>query len=235
MIAKIKEKREIAKGMLEVVFDTGGQELIHAPGQFCKVTIVNPHYTDNRGNGRFLGFTSSPSQKNTFSVLTRLGVSGFKKSLAEMPAGSEVDISGIDGRIKLPEDKNLPLVFIAGNIGIAPIMGILRYCNEINWLYTITLVYVNENRESAAFFEELEGFAKLSSNFNMIAVMTNDPQWTGEKSNIDSKFIKDHFLQPEKNLYYVTGIPAFVPAVLREIKTAGIPLINIKMEIFTGY
>lgn len=232
---KIKEKKEIAKGMLEVAFDTGGQELIHTAGQFCKVTIVNPPYTDNRGNGRFLGFTSSPSMKGAFTVLTRIGVSGFKKSLAELAPGADVDISGIDGRIKLPEDKNQQLVFIAGNIGIAPVMSILRFCHETNWPYIINLIYVNPDRESAAFFDELEGFGKESSKFKMTFVMTDDPGWTGEKRIINAQFIKDYFPQPEKNLYFVTGVPGFAPNTFREIIAAGVPPTNMKMEIFTGY
>lgn len=235
MVVKIKERKEIAKGMLEVVFDTGGQEINYSAGQFCKVTLINPPYTDNRGDGRFLGFTSSPSQKDTFSVLTKLGVSAFKKSLIEIPLGTEVDINGIDGRLKLPEDKNQPLVFVAGDIGIAPIMSILRFCNETSWPYTITLIYVNENRESAAFFDELEGFEKESDKFKMISSMTGDGLWTGEKRSINSQFILDHFPRPENNLYFVTGVPGFAPVVLREIKAAGVSPLNIRMEIFTGY
>ncbi len=235
MIVKIKEKKEIAKGTLMVVFDLLGQELNFKPGQFSKVTLINPPYSDDRGNNRFLGFTTSPSDKGSFAIVTRMGISAFKRSLAELPIGTEVEIGGIDGRINLPEDRNQPLVYVTGGIGITPIMGILRFCHGNSWPYTITLVFSNKNRESAPFFEELEGFTKETKKFHLIATMTQDPQWPGEKRKINAQFIKDYFPQPEKNIYFVTGTPRFVPNVFLEIKNAGVPIQNIKMEIFTGY
>jgi predicted ferric reductase len=65
--------------------------------------------------------------------------------------------------------------------------------------------------------------------------MTQDPQWSGEKRKINGQFIKDYFPQPQTNIYFVTGTPRFVPAVFREIKNAGVPILNLRMEIFTGY
>lgn len=232
---KIKDRHEIAKETLLVTFDLLGQELNFKAGQFCRVTLLNPPYNDNRGNSRFFGFVTSPSEKGTFSILTRMGVSAFKKSLLEVPLGTEVEVGGIDGHIILPQDMNKLLVFVAGGIGIAPVMGILRFCHEQSWPYKITLVYSNENREWAAFLDELMGFAAGGQKFKLIATMTQDSQWRGEKRRINAEFIKDHFPEPDKNLYFITGTPRFVTAVFRELKEAGVAPVNIKMEIFTGY
>lgn len=236
MIVKIKEKKEIAKGTLMVTFDSIGAGLEFEAGQFCKVKLINPPYMDNRGEGRFLGFTTSPSNKDYFSVVTRLGVSAFKKSLVELPIGTEVEIGEIGGRVnKLPEDKNQQIVFVSGGIGIAPVMGILRYCRENLWPYKMTLLFSNKDRESAPFFGEIEEFTKETDKFRMIATMTDNPVWTGEKRRIDTQFIKEYLPEPEKNVYAVTGTPRFVPTVFRAIQAAGVPVTNLKMEIFTGY
>ena len=153
MIAKLKASKEIAEGYLFVTFDLLGQEINFKPGQFFALTLINPPYTDDRGNRRFLGFVDSPSEKAIFSVLTKKGVSGFKKSLVDLPLGSEVEVSGIDGHIHLPEDKSQPVIFITGGVGIAPIMSILRWSDKQTWPYQLTLVYVNENRDSAPFID----------------------------------------------------------------------------------
>ena len=235
MIAKIKERKEIATDKLYVAFDLSGQNVPFKAGQFFSLTLLNPPYTDNRGNSRFLGIVNSPSQKDFFSVLTQMGVSGFKKSLAELPLGTDVDISGIDGRIHLPEDINQPVVFIAGGVGIAPIMSIIRWSKEQNWPYKLTLIYVNENRESSAFLEELETYAKENQNFKLIPVMTNTPDWTTIKSFIDSSFIKNKFPNPENNKYFITGAPRFATTMMVTLKEAGVTIPNITMELFTGY
>jgi ferredoxin-NADP reductase len=235
MIVKIIDRKEIAKKTMLVTFDTLGQDLNFKAGQFCTLTLLNPLYTDDRGNKRFLGFSTSPSDKSSFSITTRMGVSAFKRSLLELPLGTEVDISGIDGRINLPEDKTKPLVFIAGGIGISPVMGIIRHCRETSWPYSITLVYSNRDRESAPYLDELEMYARENQKFRLIAVMTADPGWSGEKRRVTSQFIKEYFPEPEKYLFYVTGTPRFVPSVFKEIRDSGASPLNIKMEIFTGY
>lgn len=235
MKVKIQDKKEIAKGTLQVTFYSSGEEVKFKAGQFCRVTLINPPYSDTRGNKRFLGFTTSPSQKNTFSVATRMGVSAFKKSLAELPIGTEVEIGEMDGRLILPEDKSKHIVFVAGGIGIAPVMGLLRFCHEESWPYNITLIYSNTSREWTPFLEELEGFGKETQKFKLIATMTQDPQWEGEKRKVDGKFIKEYFPKPEENLYFVVGTPRFVPMVFKEIRDIGVSILNLRMEIFTGY
>ena len=235
MKVKIQDKKEIAKGTLQVTFDSSVEEVRFKAGQFCRVTLINPPYSDMRGDKRFLGFTTSPSQKNTFSVATRLGVSAFKKSLAGLSLGTEVEIGEIDGRLILPEDKSKHIVFVAGGIGIAPIMGLLRFCHEESWPYNITLIYSNTNREWAPFLEELEGFVKETQKFKLIATMTQDPQWQGERRRVDGEFVKEYFPNIEENLYFVAGTPRFVPAVFKEIRDIGVPILNLRMEIFTGY
>ena len=234
MKVKILDKKD-AKGTLEVTFDSSVEEVKFKAGQFCRVTLINPPYSDTRGNKRFLGFTTSPSQKNTFSVATRMGISAFKKSLAELPIGTEVEIGEIDGRLILPEDKSKRIVFVAGGIGISPVMGLLRFCREEHWPYDMTLIYSNTSREWAPFLEELEGFAKETEKFKLVATITQDPQWRGEKRRINGEFIKEYFPKPEENIYFVVGTPRFVPMVFKEIRDAGVPILNLRMEIFTGY
>lgn len=235
MKVKIQDKKEVAKDTLQVTFDSSAEEVNFNPGQYCRVTLINPPYTDDRGDKRFLGFITSPSQKNTFSILTRLGPSAFKKSLAELPIGTEVEIDHIDGRLILPDDKTKHIVFVIGGIGIAPIMGLLRYCHEQSWPYNMTLIYSNTNRESTPFLEELENFAKETEKFKLITIITQDPEWQGEKRKINGEFIKEHFPKPEENLYFIVGTTRFAPTVFRSIKDIGVSITNLRMEIFTGY
>lgn len=235
MTAKIKARKEIAKNMLYVELDLLGQDVPFIAGQFFSLTLINPLYTDNRSNSRFLGIVNSPSEKSIFSVLTRTGVSAFKKSLAEIPIGTEVEIGGIDGHIHLPEDKSQPVVFIAVGVGIAPFMSIIRWCNENSWPHTLTLLYINEDRASAAFLEELEGYAKDNQQLKLITIMTQDSEGQGEKRQVDAQLIKDYFPNPEKNIYFITGAPQVAPNVFRSLIQAGVPAKQLTMEIFTGY
>ncbi len=236
MIVKLKDRREIAKDTLELVFDTLGQDIGFKAGAYFKLTLLNPLYKDQRGIARFLGFSSSPSIKEYFTTTTRTGPSAYKRTLMEMPIGTEVEIGELGGRVnQLPDDTSQHIVIVAGGIGICPIIGILRYCKEQNWPYNMTLVYSNTDVARAVYLSELEGFAKDTDKFKLITTITGDAGWSGEKRRINAEFIKEYFPDPEKNVYAVTGTPRFVPGVFREIQAAGVPIINIKMELFTGY
>lgn len=230
-----KEKQNVAEGMLYITFSTINEDLNFRAGQFCRLTLVNPPYSDNRGNSRILGFTTSPSLKDSFSILTKEGVSAFKKSLAQMKPGDAAEIGEYGGLISLPQDVNQKLVFIAGNIGVAPVLAVLRHCREINWPYKITLIYVNDKLAKTPFLEMLGDFAKESDRFTLINTITDDPLWTGEKRNVTSELIKELIQNPQEYLYFITGVTTFCPTIFKELLKCGVDTTKIKMEIFTGY
>ena len=59
-------------------------------------------------------------------LATRLRDSAFKRSLAELPEGAEVDVEQPKGSFVLPEDASNHHVFLAGGIGITPFRSMLR-------------------------------------------------------------------------------------------------------------
>src|ERR671931_1327328 len=108
MHAKIKEKREVAKGTLMVVFDLLGQEVDFQAGQYFWVTLLDPPYDDERGNRRHITVATSPTERGVLGLATRLRDSAFKRSLDELPVGTAVDVEQPKGEFVLPEDSDRP-------------------------------------------------------------------------------------------------------------------------------
>jgi hypothetical protein len=117
MRATIKEKREVAKGTLLVLFDLLGEEFEYRPGQYFWVELLEPPYEDEKGPRRHLSAVTSPSERRVIGLCTRLRDSAFKRSLAELPVGAAVEVEPPKGKFVLPEDASRPLVFVAGGIG----------------------------------------------------------------------------------------------------------------------
>lgn len=234
MIAKIKDKKEVAEGTLQVSFQLP-QDVQFKAGQYMFVTLINPPYTDEKGNRRQFSINNSPNQKNILTMTTRLTDSAVKRSLKELPIGTEVGIGPIAGVFTLPEDISKPLVLIAGGIGITPFMSMLSYIKEEKLSYKITLLYSNRNQASTAYLKELQELATLIPNFKLILTMTEDNGWTGERRKIDSHFIKEYFPNVNDNLYMVVGPPMMVEAIEKALLEAGVKSENIKKENFTGY
>jgi ferredoxin-NADP reductase len=234
MIATIKNKKEIAAGTLLVDFELKNRISFQA-GQYFFITLIDPPYTDAKGSVRHFTIVNSPNQPEIITMATRISETAFKKSLKELPIGTEVEIGEIKGNFVLPEDSKKPFVFIAGGIGITPFISMLRYINEEKLNYKITLLYSNRNQESTAFFDELKDLAKKNKKLKVIFTMTDDPVWTGEKRRIDQDLIKNQVANYQSSVYLIAGPPAMVEATKQQLSTIGITDNNVMIENFFGY
>jgi ferredoxin-NADP reductase len=235
MKAKIKEKREVAKGTLMVVFDLLGQEVDFRPGQYFWVTLLDPPYDDEKGPRRHISVVTSPTERGVLGLCTRLRDSAFKRSLAELPVGTEVEVEEPKGSFVLPEGTDRPYVFIAGGIGITVFRSMLRYIADKGLPYRVTLVYSNRDQESAAFLDELQAL-ELPGGFRLVATMTQDPGWAGETRRIDAELLRVHLDQELGSYtYMVAGPPTMAEGTVETLKSAGIPEEQISSDGFSGY
>lgn len=236
MRATIKERREIAKGTLLVVFDLLGKEVRFQPGQYFFVTLPDIGYQDEKGLRRHITAVTSPNETGVLGLATRLRESAFKQTLQELPLGAEVDVEPPKGEFALPEDTARPLVFVAGGIGITVFRSMLRYIREESLPYKITLIYSNRNQAEAAFLDELREHERELPEFRLILTMTQDPAWSGESRRIDPGFFKD-YLGENLNDYrfMVAGPPGMVEGMKEALREAGVSEQNVIPENYTGY
>jgi ferredoxin-NADP reductase len=236
MKATIKEKREVAKGTLLVLFDLDGAELDYQPGQYFFVELLDPPYDDDKGGRRHFTAVTSPSEPGVVGFCTRLRESAFKRSVAELAVGAEADIEPPKGSFVLPDPSEGPLVFVAGGIGITPFRSMLRYIADEELPHRVTLVYSNRDRDSAAFLDELEEIERGSTDLRLVATMTDDESWPGERRRIDAAFFRDQLGDGlDGASYMVAGPPGFSKAVTGELEEAGVDPDNISTDSFSGY
>jgi ferredoxin-NADP reductase len=236
MRAKIKEKSEVAKGTLMVVFDLLGEDVEFAPGQYFWVTLLDPPYDDEKGPRRHITVVTSPNDRGVLGLATRMRDSAFKRSLAELPVGAEVEVEQPKGDFLLPADTQQPYVFVAGGIGITVFRTMLRYIAEESLPHRVTLVYSNRDRDSAAFLDELEELAGAHPNLKLVLTMTDDPGWDGETRRIDAEMLRDHLGDElDSFTYLVAGPPSMVEAVVEALHQAGVPEDQVRPERFSGY
>src|SRR2546423_12893879 len=118
MQALVKKTREVAQGTLLVVFDLQGQEVDFRPGQYFWVELPNHGYQDEKGLRRHISVVTSPTEHGVLGLCTRLRDTAFKKTLAELQVGDEVDVEPPKGDYVLPQDTSPDYVFVAGGIGV---------------------------------------------------------------------------------------------------------------------
>jgi ferredoxin-NADP reductase len=234
--ARIKEKEEVAKGTLLVVFDLLGKEVDFTPGQYFFVTLVDPPYEDEKGPRRHITVVTSPNERGVLGLCTRLRDTAFKRSLAELPVGTEVEVEEPKGNFLLPDDTDQEYVFIAGGIGITVFRSMLRYIAEEDLPHRVTLVYSSRDRESTPFLDELRQLDRERDNIRVVLTMTEDPAWDGESRRVDADFLRDHL---DKDIgsytYLVAGPPDMVNGVTEMLQAAGVPEEQVRPDRFSGY
>ena len=236
MQARISDKQEIARDTMLVLLDLFGEEVDFHPGQYFWVTLPDTGHQDERGLRRHITVVTSPNERGVLGFATRLRDTAFKRTLRDLPVGTTVDAEAPKGSFALPDDTSRPLVFIAGGIGITVFRSMLRYIVEEGLPHQVTLVYSNRDRESTAFFEELEAMDRDHENIRVVFVMTDDPEWEGEKRRVDAGVLREH-LEGELGdyVYIAAGPPGMVEAMESVLKGAGLPEEQVLVQRFAGY
>jgi len=233
--AQVTEKREVARGTLLVIFDLLGAEVDFKPGQYFWVELLDPPYDDEKGPRRHITVVTSPTERGVLGLCTRLRDSAFKRSLAEVEVGDEVEVEEPKGEFVLPEDTEQRYVFVAGGIGITVFRCMLRYIADTGKPYKVTLVYSNRDRESTAFLDELQELEQTLPEFRLLVTMTDDDGWEGETRRIDAQMLRDHLGELQPFTYLVAGPPAMVEGVAGQLGEAGVPGEQVLASRFSGY
>ena len=226
----------MAKGTLLVIFDLLGREVDFTPGQYFWVTLLDPPYDDEKGPRRHISVVTSPNDRGVLGLCTRVRDSAFKRSLAELPIGAEVEVEEPKGTFVLPEDTAQRYVFVAGGIGITVFRCMLRYIAEEQLPHRVTLVYSNRDRESTAFLDELLELERKIANVDVVLTMTDDAEWEGESRPVGSELLRDCLGDEWRAMtYLLAGPPAMVDAVVETLQAAGIGEEQIRPDRFSGY
>jgi ferredoxin-NADP reductase len=179
---------------------------------------------------------TSPNERGVLGLCTRLRETAFKRSLAELPVGADVDVEQPKGNFLLPEETDTQYVFIAGGIGITVFRCMLLYITEEKLPYRVTLVYSNRDRESTAFLDELAQLERENPNIRVVLTMTDDAGWDGETRRIDAGLLRDHLTEDLNSFkYLVAGPPGLVEAMEETLQQAGVPEEQVQAGKFSGY
>src|SRR5688572_9848654 len=191
MKATVAEKREVAKGTLLVRFAVEGYP-DYRPGSYFWVELPDRGHDDEKGLRRHISLVTSPTETGVVGLATRLRDTAFKRTLAELEVGDEVQVEEPKGSFLLPQETGAEYVFVAGGIGITVFRSMLRYIADEALPYRVTLVYSNRDRASAAFLDELEELERRIEGLKVVLTMTEEDGWEGESRRIDAAMLRDH-------------------------------------------
>jgi ferredoxin-NADP reductase len=232
--ATVAEKREVAKGTLLVLFAVEGYP-DYRPGAYFWVELPDRGYADEKGLRRHISLVTSPTEDGVVGLATRLRDTAFKRTLAQLEVGDEVQVEEPKGSFLLPRDTAAEYVFVAGGIGITVFRSMLRFVADEGLPYRITLVYSNRDRESSAFLDELEQLERRIDGLRVVLTMTDEEGWEGESRRLDADVLGELVGGLEDKTFFVAGPPGMVEGVSESLLAAGLPEDQVVAGKFSGY
>lgn len=177
---------------------------------------------------------ASPPATNGKMQFTIKAFGDFTEHIKNIQVGSTVYIDGPYGAFSIDRfPQASSLVFIAGGIGIAPIMSMLRAMAIRNDKRSCILIYANQEKEDILFFDELEQLQSIID-LKVHHVLCYPPEaWAGESGLIDQAMLSRLlFTQASQAEYFICGPRAMAQSAQLSLHLLGAPLKKIHYELF---
>jgi len=178
-------------------------------------------------------FTIAASPLEPGIVESTIKQSGnFTDTIDQTRPGDLGRIEGPFGRFSLVHHDIEHFLFIAGGVGITPIMSMLRYLRDTDDPRPAVLLYANKTAADIIFASELE---QLPDHVRVVHVLSRpDDSWTGRTGHINRALIEEAAGEHlEITHVFLCGPRPMMYAVMGELKKAGIARHRIHHERFT--
>ena len=206
-----------------------GKIFDYTPGQFLYVRISNSEVPSDEHP---FTISSSPTEEGLVGITVKQ-LGDFSNNLDNVNVGDSAYIDGSYGNFSyLKKDKSDKLCFIAGGIGITPFLGMLRYIKAKDTNKSVKLLWGVRDESEIICMEEFKSFSNIINDFEFIPVLSNDPNYNGEKGFIDEEKIKRHIKDIFDYDFYICGPPIMLEVQIKNLKALGIPSEKIHYERF---
>jgi ferredoxin-NADP reductase len=206
-LLKLQRRLKLAERTMAFAFEKPDSFFFNA-GQSIDMTLMNASETDAKGNRRAFSIACAPHEDGLL-VATRIRDTAFKRVLATMPIGAQVEVTGPFGDFILHNDAARPAVFLAGGIGITPFRSILLQATRERLQHSMLCFYANRRPESAPFLEALQAMQTPHS-IKTVPTMTGisplDLSWEGERGHIDHWMLARHVKSAASPVFCLAGL-----------------------------
>ncbi|MEM3422624.1 MAG: FAD-dependent oxidoreductase [Candidatus Bilamarchaeaceae archaeon] len=192
-------------------------------GQFVMLSLLN-----EKGaviDKRPYSIASSP-EDNNLELAIKMVNGRFTSKLDMVKEGEVVGIEGPFGHFVFNDEKKA--VFIAGGVGITPIIGILRNIARKNIKGDYLLLYSCKTKEDVLYENELEELKKHG--IKIIIFLTRENKDNYESGRIDKDKILKYVTQPTQTVWFICGPLAMTTTIRKSLNEIGVQDNFIKSE-----
>lgn len=235
-LLRLLDRRVESPSTITLRFSTEGTGFAYRSTQAIRLSL--PGVDDPWGAVRTFSLSSSPTERGTLAITSKLSDTPFKQALGGLRPGDTAEVFGPIGQFLF--DPSRPALFLAGGIGITPFRGMLRYAADLGTTQPVTLLYSARVPEELIFREELDAIAGAHPHLTIHRTVTRPREssvpWAGRIGRIDREWIVERGHLDRRPLCYVAGLPEMVaPTLDLLVRGLGVPADDTDYEVFRGF
>jgi ferredoxin-NADP reductase len=154
--------------------------------------------------------------------------------LGQVTAGEKVFVDGPYGAFSMDRAPQAPgYVFVAGGVGVAPIMSMLRTLADRGDRRPLLLLYGNRRWERVLYREELDAL-RARLDLRLVHVLGEPPpEWGGERGLVTRETLDRHLPGNRQELeYFACGPTAMTRSVEKSLASLGVRSARVHTELF---
>jgi predicted ferric reductase len=227
-VAEVRRERGLVWTL--VLVRAAGRPLRFSPGQFGWLTLRASPYAMREHP---FSIASSAERPDLIELsIKQLG--DFTSTISAIQPGETAWFDAPFGRFGVDGyPAATGYVFVAGGIGIAPIMSMLRTLADRGDRRPLLLFYGNRVWERVAFREELEALPQRLQ-LRVVHVLIEPPaEWAGERGFVTREILQRHLPTELRQLeYFICGPTPMTQAVERSLAALEVDASRVHSEIF---
>lgn len=207
------------------------QAMRYLPGQFAFLTLFREGMPVEEHP-----FTISSSPARLPNLTVTIKASGdYTATVGYTRKGDRAAVRGPFGRFSYvlwPSERDL--VFVAGGVGVTPMLSMLRHMRDVGAECRVLLIYANRTETDIVARAELESMvAGGALELEVVHVLScPGDAWAGERGRVSAEFILDRAGGVSDKTFYISGPPQMISDLCKGLSRAGVAASAIRTERF---
>lgn len=194
-------------------------------GQFVWLTVGQSPFSLRENP---FSICSAPAAGPSISFMIK-ELGDFTRTVGQIAGGTTAYVDGPYGNVCIDHRSEPGVALIAGGVGLAPLLAIIRQMRLTGDLRRVKLIYGNRTEEQIAYRDELDAE-------DVVYVLSEPPEdWHGQTGFIDGALIDRVFSESEISewLFVMCGPIQMMEIVEQHLVKRGIPSDRILSERFS--